>query len=218
MKVLVIAAHPDDEVIGCGGTMVRHAQEGDEVYVLIVSEGASAQYADPKMIAERRKAAEQAGKVMGVKEHFFFDFPDARLHTVPQLDINKAVEKVLDKIKPDIVYTHSGSDISKDHETVYCSTLVACRAHKRNIKKVLCYESLGSTNAGCAARFSPRYYVDISPHFAKKIKAFRCYASEVEPFPHPRSIEALEALAKLRGVECGKKMAEAFEVVRIVEL
>ncbi|NQV09154.1 PIG-L family deacetylase [Candidatus Woesearchaeota archaeon] len=210
MKILVIAAHPDDEVLGCGATIAKHVKEGDQVYICIVSEGASAQYDDPEMIEVRKKAAQNAAKTMGVKDVFFHGLPDTKLDNVPSLEINKILEKHIREIKPEIVYTHAKEDNHIDHSIIFSSTKVAVRPIKCGfIKKVLAYEVLGSTTN----EFIPNYFVDVENFFDVKKKAFEFYKSEMGDFPHPRSFKALETLAKYRGINSAFKKAEAFKLI-----
>ena len=209
MKILVIAAHPDDEVLGMGGTIKKHAKKGDEIHLCVVSEGASAQYSDKKMIKNRRESCKKCGKILGIKNFTFLDFPDAQLDSIPQLEINKKLEKIILKIKPDIVYTISSGDLSKDHEKVFESTIVSCRPIKNNIKKIFSYELPGSR----LIPFEPNVFENITSEIKFKTKAFLEYKSEVEKFPHPRSTEAIESLAKYRGSQVGIKFAECFKLI-----
>lgn len=218
MKVLVIAAHPDDEILGCGGTIARHTEKGDEVYVLIVSEGVSAQYEDrEKFLRLRKDACLKAVEYLGVKEVFFDEFPDGKLDSVPQLKINKKIEGVIAKVNPQRVYTHHWGDLHKDHSVVYESTIVAAR---KGVKEILCYEILGTTNkknSDLRLAFNPNYYVNITEYLNKKLKALSFYTTEVKSFPNPLSKEAIEVLAKHRGVESGLNAAEAFVCIKKIE-
>ena len=209
MKILIIAAHPDDEVLGMGGTIKKIAKNGNRIHLCIVSEGASAQYSDKEMIKIRRKSCIKSGKLLGIKDFTFFDFPDAKLDSIPQLEINQKLEKVISKIKPDIVYTVSSGDLSKDHEKVFESTFVSVRPASSNVKKFLSYELPGTRRHP----FNPNVFEDITNEIKSKNKAFLSYQSEIEQFPHPRSIESIESLAKYRGAQVGIKFAEAFELI-----
>ncbi|MBT3405565.1 PIG-L family deacetylase [Candidatus Woesearchaeota archaeon] len=211
MKVLVICAHPDDEVIGCGGTIAKHTKDGDEVYVCIVSEGVSGQYDHEGMIEERRKHANEVQKLLNIKKYFFFDFPDVKLDTIPQLEINKTIESVIQQVKPDIVYTHDGNDLNSDHQIVSNSTLVACRPLRAKfIKKILFYEIFGSTK-----QFNPNYYVDLTDDFDKKLTALSKYETEVDA--QTRSLETIRKLAAFRGCEINTSLAEAFRIFREIK-
>ncbi len=210
MKILVIAAHPDDEVLGMGGTIKKLTKNGDDVSLCVVTEGASAQYKDKRMIQVRKNACLQAGKILGVKDFKFLEFPDMKLDTIPHLEINQKLEKIIKEIKPAIVYTTPSNDLNKDHQKVFESTLVASRSFSSSIKKILSYEILGISKTP----FMANTYEDISKYFEFKIRAFKKYESEIEKFPHPRSNEALTILANLRGIESNLKKAEAFCLIR----
>lgn len=218
MRILVIGAHPDDEVFGCGATIARHAALGDQVYVMIVSEGVSAQYEDKaKFLKLRRDACLKAAKYLGVKKVFFEDFPDGKLDSISQLEINRSLEKIVEKIKPQRIYTHHYGDLHKDHRVVFESTLVAAR---KKVKEVYCYEILGNMSKGFQKYipFVPDYYVDIEKFLKKKLKALSFYHTEIRDFPNPFSEEAVESLAKFRGIESGLKAAEAFVCVKRIEI
>lgn len=217
MEVLCIVAHPDDEVIGLGGTISKHASSGDNVYVLVVSEGVGAQYEDAEKYRKlRQKACLDAAKLLGIKEVVFGDFPDAQLDTVSQLEINKFIEKAIAKFSPDRIYTHHWSDNHKDHRLVYESTLVGAR---NGTCELCCFEVINSTNKNRKSEdaFFPNFYIDISEDFEKKMNALKFYNTEVKKFPHPISQDALKALAMVRGVEANLGLAEAFVCVRRVE-
>ncbi len=215
MRVLIIAAHPDDEVIGCGGTIARHSALGDDVYVLIVSEGVSAQYQDKaRFLKLRREACLKASECLGVKKVFFKDFPDAKLDSISQIEINKAIEEIIEKVKPQRIYTHHWSDLHKDHVKVHECSVVAAR---KRIKEIFCYEILGNMNKRGKDVFLPNYYVDIENYIKKKLNALSFYETEIKKFPEPFSKEAIETLAKYRGIESGLNSAEAFVCVKRIE-
>jgi LmbE family N-acetylglucosaminyl deacetylase len=214
MKVLVIAPHPDDEVLGCGGTIARHTAEGDKVYLCIVTKAYPPEWTDD-FVKNRPKEVEKVNQILGIKKTYFLDFPTVKLDTVPQKDLNEAICKVVNEISPDILYIPHQGDLNRDHRLVFESSLVAARPGNQKIKKVLIYETLSETEWGQAiAPFIPNVYVDISESFPKKIEAMQVYRSEVKPYPHPRSIEAIEALAKKRGSEIVTGYAEVFMLVR----
>jgi len=193
--ILVIAAHPDDEVLGMGAT-IKKLSKNNKIFLGVITEGASAQYLDKKMIEVRRESCIKSSKILGISNTVFFDFPDMGLDSVPQLEINKKLEEIIKKIKPEIVYTTPDNDLNRDHQKVHESTLVATRPFSNSVKQVLTYEISGIVKNP----FVPTVYEDISKEFFYKIKAFKMYKSEVEKFPHSRSIEALESLASLRGI------------------
>jgi len=211
MNILVLAAHPDDEAIGMGGT-IKKLSKKNNIHLCVLTEGVSAQYNDKKMILERRNACKKSGKILGISNYTFLDFPDMKLDSVSHLEINRELEKIIKKFNPKIVYTTSKHDINKDHQIVFESTLVVTRPQSSNVKQVFSYETAGMT----ITQFLPTVFEDISKEFKYKIKSFRMYKSELRPFPHSRSLKAIENLAIQRGIESGTKKAEAFELIRVV--
>ena len=209
MNILVIAPHPDDEVLGMGGT-IKKLSKKNKIILCIVSEGTTAQYKNKKMIQVRRDSCKKSAKILGISQTQFLDYPDMRLN-LSHLDINKKLEEIIEKYKPEIVYTAPKNDLNLDHQVVFNSTLVACRP-KSGVKQILCYETLGGTKVP----FVPNVFENIEQEFSYKIKAFKMYKSEVRKFPHPRSIEVIENLAIQRGVECSLKKAEAFQLIRYI--
>ena len=209
MKILVIAPHPDDEVLGMGGT-IKKLSKKNKIILCVVSEGATAQYKDKKMIKVRRDSCKKTAKILGISQTIFLDYPDMRLN-LSHLDINKKLEEIVEKYRPEIVYTAPKNDLNLDHQMVFNSTLVACRP-KSGVKQILCYEIQGNTKVP----FVPNVFENIEKEFPYKIKGFKMYKSEIEEFPNPRSITAIETLAIQRGVESGTKKAEAFELIRVV--
>ena len=217
-KVLVIAPHPDDEVLGCGGTIAKYAEKGDEVYLCIVTKGYTPDWSK-EFIKNRPKEIEKANKILGIKKTYLLDYPTVKLDTIPQKELNEAISKVVTEIKPDILYIPHKGDLNKDHRLVFESSLVATRPVNHKVKKILSYESLSETEWGQQIEaFIPNVYVDISETFKIKIEAMKAYESELKRYPHPRSLEIIEALAKKRGSEIGVKFADAFMLIReIVE-
>ena len=209
MKILVIAAHPDDEVLGMGGT-IKKLSKKNKIILCVVSEGATAQYKDKKMIKVRRDSCKKTAKILGISQTIFLDYPDMRLN-LSHLDINKKLEEIVEKYRPEIVYTAPKNDLNLDHQMVFNSTLVACRP-KSGVKQILCYEIQGNTKVP----FVPNVFENIEKEFPYKIKGFKMYKSEIEEFPNPRSIAAIENLAIQRGIESGTRKAEAFELIRVV--
>ena len=209
MKILVIAPHPDDEVLGMGGT-IKKLSKKNKIILCVVSEGATAQYKDKKMIKVRRDSCKKTAKILGISQTVFLDYPDMRLN-LSHLDINKKLEEIIEKYKPEIVYTAPKNDLNLDHQVVFNSTLVACRP-KSGVKQILCYEIQGNTKVP----FVPNVFENIEKEFSYKIKGFKMYKSEIEEFPNSKSIIAIENLAILRGIESGFKKAEAFELIRLI--
>jgi LmbE family N-acetylglucosaminyl deacetylase len=210
MKILVIAPHPDDEVLGMGGT-IKKLSKKNKIILCVVSEGATAQYKDKKMIKVRRDSCKKTAKILGISQTIFLDYPDMRLN-LSHLDINKKLEEIIEKYKPEIVYTAPKNDLNLDHQVVFSSTLVACRP-KSGVKQILCYEIQGNTKVP----FVPNVFENIEKEFSYKIKGFKMYKSEIEEFPNPRSIIAIENLAIMRGIESGFKKAEAFELIKKIK-
>ena len=222
--VLVVAAHPDDEVLGCGGTLARHAAAGDIVHVLIMAEGATARRAARCAAADRPKvqklqeAARKAAAALGTMPPSFGDLPDNRLDGIDLLDIIKVVERAVEECAPAVVYTHHGGDLNIDHQIVHRAVTTACRPLPGSpVHALYAFETPSSTEwatAGLHDAFQPMRFVDIHPHMDAKLAALRAYELEMRPSPHPRSFEAVEALARWRGNSVGFTAAEAFMVLR----
>lgn len=205
MKILVIGAHFDDEVLGMGGTIAKHAKKGDTIYVCIITDSSSSQYPGRKhMIDVKKEESKKVNKILGIKETIYFDLPDMKLDTVPHVEINTCIEKCVKKIKPDVIYTHHKSDVNKDHILVFESSLVA----GRSVKKIISYEVYNTLD------FQPNIYVDISQELDIKLKAMKCYKSETRQYPHPRSIDAVKIRSQQRGIESGVEAAESFVLVK----
>jgi LmbE family N-acetylglucosaminyl deacetylase len=207
----VIAAHPDDEVLGMGGT-IKKLSSKNQVDLCVVSEGATGQYTDKKMIKVRKESCKKSSKILGIKKITFLDFPDMCLDTIPHLEMNKSLEQVISKIKPEMVFTTPNHDLNKDHQIVFESTVIATRSITSNVKDILSYELPGAVKTP----FLPNRYVEISKEIKHKINAFKMYKSEIENFPHPRSIKAIENLSIQRGIESGLKNAEAFQIIKSI--
>lgn len=213
--VLVIGAHPDDEVLGAGGAIAKHVDVGDEVNILIVSEGTTHQYDDERIIEQKREDSRQCARRLGANEVYFGDLPDMRLGDIDHIKVNSVIEDVCKQVKPDIVYTHSRREVNQDHIAVHDSTLVATRPGS-NISTILTYETPSSTDFSPSVEgFEPDLFVNIDDYIERKIKAFESYETEIREFPHPRSAEALRAIARARGVAGGMEFAEVFEILRM---
>lgn len=222
MNVLVVAAHPDDELLGCAGTIARHALAGDRVHILIAAEGATSRAAGgPDEVEALQQAARQAAEILGAEPPRFAGFPDNRLDSLAILDITQAVEAVVEEVRPTVIYTHHGGDLNRDHRLLHEAVVTACRPLPgRPFRKLLVFETLSSTewaSEAVGAPFRARHYVDISATLDVKLRALACYAAEMRPFPHPRSAEAVTALAALRGTQVGLVAAEAFDVIFEIE-
>ena len=221
-KILVIAAHPDDEALGCGGTMARHVNYGDKVHVVFMSDGVSSRVsAKDNEENERRKCANKASEILGAQPPIFLNFPDNRMDEVALLDIVQSLEGVIYKIKPDVVYTHHLGDLNIDHQITHKAVITACRPQPNFcVKEIYSFETLSATHWQSPSMknvFNPNYFVDVSDFMDKKIKALQCYDNEMREAPHARSYESVENLSKFRGSLVGVKNAEAFCVERIVE-
>jgi LmbE family N-acetylglucosaminyl deacetylase len=227
VKVLCVAAHPDDEVLGCGGTLARHAAAGDEVHVCLVAEGltsritASSAGGSASELAELAAAARRADALLGVRETLLLGLPDNRLDELPRLDVIQRIEAVLASVRPEVVYTHAACDLNLDHQIVHEAVLTACRpVPGQRVRRILCFEVPSSTEwrgAGSAPAFVPNWFVDISATLAAKRAALGEYAGEMRPWPHARSIDACEHLARWRGASVGVAAAEAFMLARLCE-
>jgi LmbE family N-acetylglucosaminyl deacetylase len=220
-SVLIVAAHPDDEVIGIGGTAARHAAAGDAVHIVILGEGLASRNGSKTEKGALREAGRRAAAAIGAEPPIFAGLPDNRLDSLDLLDIVRHIEEAVEAVKPATVYTHHGNDLNVDHSLVHRATLTACRPlPQSSVRSIYTFETASSTEWGSpdlGAAFVPARFVDISATLATKRKALEAYAAEMRPFPHPRSIEAIEALARWRGASVGLDAAEAFGVVREVE-
>ena len=223
-KILVVAAHPDDEVLGCGGTVARLANDGCEVYTLILGTGIAGRYENGDAekikgeIEELKKQAFAADGIIGVKEVFFHDFPDNKFDTIALLDVVKVIECVKEKIRPDIVFTHYAGDLNIDHQITYKAVLTATRPlPAETVSQIYSFEVLSSTEWNYPLSFSPNVFFDVSDTINLKLKALAEYKSELRKFPHPRSLEAVEMNAKVWGMKTGVEYAEAFRAIRVLK-
>jgi LmbE family N-acetylglucosaminyl deacetylase len=215
--VLAVVAHPDDEVLGCGGTLARHAEAGDGVHVLILADGESSRN-EPGDISKRAASVDQAAKILGVLSHKLLQFPDNQMDKVPLLQVVREVEKAISQLRPTIVYTHHGGDLNIDHQVALKAVMTACRPlPESSVNAIYTFETISSTEWAISQKndaFSPNLAVDISRTLQKKLIALRCYHAEMRAFPHARSYESVEFLAKLRGAQYGLLAVEAFQVIR----
>lgn len=219
-SVLVIAAHPDDEVLGCGGTVAKLANAGSSISVAFLADGISSRAAglsntgERGDLAARRNAAEKACEILGAKSVFFGDFPDNRMDTVALLDIVKSIEPLIATYKPDTVFTHHAGDVNIDHRRIHEAVTAACRPQRGHpVRTLLSFEVPSSTEwqlAGSAPHFAANWFVDISDVLHLKLRALEVYATELREWPHPRSRQGVEHLARWRGATVGVEAAEAF--------
>ena len=222
-KILIIAAHPDDEVLGCFGTVARLIQEGCEAYTLILGEGKTSR--DEERQVEKKKdeiavlndEIQNANNAIGIKKVFVESFPDNRFDSVDLLDIIKVISKVKDEVKPDIIFTHYEHDLNIDHQITYKAVVTATRPMQDEcVKEIYSFEILSSTEWSYPLSFSPDTYYDINDTLDLKIKAMKEYTSELCEYPHPRSLEGIDLNAKYQGMRVGKKAVEAFKSVRVL--
>jgi len=223
-KLLIIAAHPDDEVLGCFGTVARLIKEGYEAYTLILGEGKTSR--DEVRVVENKtdelqtlnQEILQANKTIGIKKTFVESFPDNRFDSVDLLDIIKVISKVKNEVQPDIIFTHYEKDLNIDHQITYQAVITATRPmQKESVKEIYSFEILSSTEWNYPISFSPDIYYDISETIDLKIKAMKEYQSELCEYPHPRSLEGIKLNAKYQGMRVGKRFVEAFKTVRAIK-
>ena len=217
MRVLVIAPHPDDEVLGCGGTIVRHAKQGDSVYVCIVTKAYAPDWSE-EFLKNRPLEIAESNKILNITRTYFLDYPTVKLDTIPQKELNEAIAKVVSEISPQVLYVPHRGDLTTDHRLVFDAAMVVVRPKPvAVIKRVLSYETLSETEWAAPfpeSAFMPNVYVDISDALETKLKAMAAYKTELKEYPHPRSLEAISALAKVRGSAIRVEAAEAFMLVR----
>lgn len=222
-KILIVAAHPDDEVLGCGATVARMVREGWQAHTVILGEGItsrdegrdrSKRDAD---IQRLRQEVRAANRILGIRDVVLHDLPDNRFDSVPLLDVVKLVEAARRVVGPDIILTHFKGDLNIDHRITYEAVLTAARpCSGRPVREIYSFEVLSSTEWNCPVSFSPHVFFDVGGELKTKLRAMAAYRSETRPFPHPRSPEGIAALARYRGIQAGFAAAEAFECVRMV--
>jgi len=227
MRVLGVAAHTDDEVLGCGATAARLAGEGHEVRIAIMGEGVTSRHthreqAAPEQLASLHGQARAAAARIGAKDVMLYKLPDNRLDTLPLLDLVKLVEELVEKLQPEVIYTHHPGDLNVDHGILHRAVLTATRPMAgQPVREIYAFEVPSSTEWAFQRLepcFRPNVFVDVSRTLESKIAAMACYEAESRPFPHPRSAEALRAIAARWGSVVGCRAAEAFELVRSVRL
>ncbi len=221
MNVLVIAPHPDDEVLGCGGTILKHVSNCDAVYVAIATKGC-----EPLFCAESVERVKlecmEADRFLGVRKTIFMDFPAAMIETVPRYELNGAFIKLIQDIKPDVVYLPHHGDMQLDHKMVTDAAMVALRPkYSHMVKKILTYETLSETGwniPNISYEFIPNVYVNITDYLDKKIEALAIYKSQIAQYPNTRSMDTVRALALLRGSMMNMRAAEAFSAIREITI
>jgi LmbE family N-acetylglucosaminyl deacetylase len=222
-NILVVAAHPDDELLGCGGTLARHCNDGDKVETLILAEGVTSRDDEREKeqhrseLTDLHKAAYRAAEIIGAALPEFGGLPDNRMDQLDLLDVVKLIEKAISRHAPTIIYTHHGGDLNIDHRITHQAVMTACRPLPDSITEAIyCFETPSSTEWADASQpeFKPNHFVEITATLDVKLSALEAYNTEMRPFPHPRSPEAIAALAKWRGASCGVVAAEAFSVAQ----
>lgn len=226
-RVIVFAAHPDDEVLGCGATVAKHVAAGDSVDVVILAEGLTSrdlernQMVRAKELDVLQKTALMANAELGVKNVEFLGFPDNRMDEIPLISVIKQIERIKERVQPTVVYTHFPADLNIDHRITAEAVMTAFRPQPSEPLKVMAFfEVLSSTNwfwKNPSLSFSPTFFVDVDSYIEKKIDALKVYASEMREWPHSRSIEAVRHLAGLRGSDIGVPNAEAYALARWVQ-
>jgi LmbE family N-acetylglucosaminyl deacetylase len=220
VRILAAVAHPDDEVLGAGGTLARHARDGEEVHVLFLTDGVGARGHDELAADQRAAAARNACAILGTQPPRFLGFSDNRLDETPLLDVTQAIESVIAELQPHTIYTHHANDLNIDHVVCQRAVLTACRPMPgATVRRIFSFEVPSSTewNAPGGMAFAPKRFVDISGTLAMKRRALEAYAKEMRPFPHARSREAVEALARWRGATVGLEAAEGFDIIREID-
>ncbi len=223
-RILIVAAHPDDEVLGCFGTVSRLIKEGYEAYTLILGEGKTSR--DTTRDVENKKdeidllnsEIQKANDLIGIKKVFVESFPDNRFDSVDLLDIVKVISKVKEEVLPDIIFTHYENDLNIDHTITYKAVITATRPMPtESVKEIYSFEILSSTEWNYPLSFSADTYFDVSDTIDLKIDAMKEYSSELCEYPHPRSIEGIELNAKYQGMRVGKEYVEAFMSIRVIK-
>ncbi|HEX6504198.1 MAG TPA: PIG-L family deacetylase [Terriglobales bacterium] len=225
MNVLVVAAHPDDELLGCGATVARLAREGHAVYIAILGEGITSRHrtresAEAEKLKSLHDASRRVADLLGAKDLSLHGLPDNQFDSLPLLEVIKIVEELIERWRPTAIYTHHCGDLNIDHEVVGRAVLTATRPMQgQSVRELYMFEIASSTEWAfqqLSPVFRPNVFVDIAETLPLKLKGMRLYETEARPFPHPRSTEALTAIAQRWGSVSGCQAAEAFEAVRLL--
>ena len=232
MKILIIAAHPDDEILGMGGTILKHAKNGDKIRTIYLATGITSRRGSgyenfakydvtdkekndmKRQISNLRKNTKKANNLLKVNSYDFYDFPDNEMDSVSLLKIIKTLENEIKKFQPEKIYTTHRNDLNIDHRITFQATLTACRPGTSKVKEILSFEVPSSTEWNYPINFIPNFFVNISKELDKKLKAMSYYEHESRKFPHPRSTKNLELIAQRWGSVSGVGAAEAFEIIR----
>jgi LmbE family N-acetylglucosaminyl deacetylase len=219
-KTLVIAPHPDDEILGCGGTIARLVADGCPVTVAIVTTGLAPQFSDA-LVAQLKREAKAAHDLIGVTDTCYLDFPAAALDMVPATVLNAAFARLVQDVEPDTLFLPFIGDIHTDHQLTFLAAMVAARPrHSKAPRRIYAYETLSETNwyaPGITPAFIPNVFIDVSDSLETKIKAFQCFESQMKSFPDERSIDAIRALSVMRGASIYRQAAEAFMLIRQID-
>ncbi len=224
-KILVIVAHADDEAIGCGGTLIKHNDNGDEIRIIYMTDGVGARsnnIIDKETLVRQKRlsAQQQACQQLNVSKYYNFDFPDNRMDQVDLIEVTQVIESIINEFKPTVIYTHHGGDLNIDHRIVHQAVLTACRPQPNSsVKQILSFEVNSSTewaSTSMSSPFLPNYFVDISKYQEEKQQLLEKYQEEMKPYPHSRSIKAINYLNKVRGSAVGVGSAEAFMLIRAI--
>ena len=219
-RTLIIAPHPDDEILGCGGTIARLVADDCSVAIAIVTKGFAPQFSR-ELVQQVREEAKSAHSMLGVTETHYLDLPAAALDTVPATELNATLTQLIQDVQPDTIFVPFIGDIHTDHQLTFLAAMVASRP--RDLKaprRIYAYETLSETNwyaPGITPAFVPNVFIDISATLETKLAAFGLFESQVKPFPDERSIEAIRALAVMRGASMHRQAAEAFMLVRQID-
>lgn len=214
-KILIIAPHPDDEVLGMGGTLSLLKAKGEAMTLCLVTDGSSTQYKNNDSIGKKKMAeCHKAMKILGIKNIISLGFKDMQLDQAPHFKLNESLKKVIDDTKAEMIFAPSPIDLNKDHQLVAESLKVAVRPVGPTARKIYFYEVLSSSEWNLSASFLPNVFIDITDYLTNKIKAFSCYQTEARQYPNPRSPEGIKILAQYRGLQAGVRFAEAFQLYR----
>ena len=225
-KYLIIASHPDDETLGCGATIYNLRKEKKNVRVIFLGEGSTCRFKSDtkkkildKVIEQRKKYSINALKILKIKDYFYYNLPCGKFDQVPILKIGKIIEKEISKFKPNVILTHSDIDVHIDHQRTFQAVLQATRpSSNNNVEMLLSFEILSATEKNFTKEFLPNYFIQINQNsLEKKLKAMKCYKSEIAKHPFSRSLVNIKNLAMYRGSQSGNYFAEAFKIIRLIE-
>jgi len=216
-SILVVVAHPDDEVLGCGATIAKHIHNGDQVKIVFLADGFSSRESGN----DRKNSAKKTSKILGCENPIFLDFPDNQLDVIPLLEIVQKIENCIHNQQPNIIYTHHYGDLNIDHQITHKAVMTACRPQPDFcVKEIYSFETPSATHwqsLSMGSAFNPNHFVDVDLFMNKKMKLLQCYDKEMRDYPHARSYKAIEILANFRGGMVGIMSAEAFCVERLIK-